>query len=98
MPQVNVSLSDQHKALITDLVESGQFHNASEVFEEGLRLVEAERNLELLKEQRLRQAVEEGLNDLNRGQFISLNSPDEISCHLRKLGAQASGRVSSSEE
>jgi antitoxin ParD1/3/4 len=36
----SISLSDQHRRLIDDLVAAGRYHGASEVVREGLRLLE----------------------------------------------------------
>ena len=43
MPRLNIELNDDHRALIANLIESGQFHDAGEVVLEGLRLLEADR-------------------------------------------------------
>ena len=86
MPMLNVVLSEDHEALVADLVNSGQFHNANEVLQEGLRLVEAKREQEIMKEQKMRQAIQAGLDDLDQGRFESLSGRDEMALHLRNLG------------
>jgi antitoxin ParD1/3/4 len=86
MPMLNVVLSEDHEALVADLVNSGQFHNANEVLQEGLRLVEAKREQDVLKEQKMRHAIQAGLDDLDQGRFESLSGRDEMALHLRNLG------------
>lgn len=56
MPNASVDLSDQLSGFIEAQVASGRFGSASEVVQEGLRLLE-ERELRL---QRLRDAIREG--------------------------------------
>jgi putative addiction module CopG family antidote len=53
MSTLNVVLSEHHEVLIADLVESGQFHNANDVLQEGLRLVEANHQQDARKEQKM---------------------------------------------
>jgi antitoxin ParD1/3/4 len=36
----SISLSDQHRRLVDDLVATGRYHGVSEVVREGLRLLE----------------------------------------------------------
>jgi len=55
---MNVSLTPHFQALVTELVTSGRYGNASEVIRDALRLLE-ERETRL---QMLRAAVEEGVN------------------------------------
>jgi antitoxin ParD1/3/4 len=86
MSTLHVVLSEHHEALIADLVESGQFHNANDVLQEGLRLVEANHQQDARKEQKMRQAIQAGLNDLDQGRFVTLKGHDEIALHLRNLG------------
>lgn len=40
MPTRNVVLSDHQSELVEELISSGRYQNASEVLQEGLRLVE----------------------------------------------------------
>ena len=97
MPVLNLVLSERQNVLLTDLIESGKFHDANEVFEEGLRLVDAERHLENLREQRLRLAVEEGLLDLDQSRFTPV-SEGELSLHMQRLGVRAAQQIGSSGE
>lgn len=98
MPTHQVVLSEHHEALISDLVDSGQFRNANEVVEEGLRLVEADRKSDAAKEQKMREAVQAGLEDLKNGRSVSLRDRNEIDSHIRKLGKRATGNRDSGAE
>lgn len=98
MPVHQVVLSEQHEALISDLVDSGQFRNANEVVEEGLRLVEADRKIDAAKEHKMREAAQAGLEDLKNGRSVSLRDRAEIDSHVRKLGKKAAARRDSGAE
>jgi antitoxin ParD1/3/4 len=92
MPMVHVVLSEQHSALIADLVEAGQFRTADEVLQEGLRLVEAERKPDTLKREKMGQAIQAGLEDLEQGRFVTLGNGDEVVRHIESLGHRAAER------
>jgi len=89
MPTLRVELSEDREALITHLIESGQFNNAGEVVLEGLRLVEADRKTDAEREQAMREAIRSGLDDLSEGRFVTLESHSEITGHVRSLGERA---------
>jgi antitoxin ParD1/3/4 len=87
-----VVLSEEHKALIAALVEAGQFRSADEVLQEGLRLVDLERKQDSLKQEKMRQAIQAGLEDLEQGRFLTLGSSDEVVRHIKSLGNRAEER------
>ena len=92
MRMLHVVLSEQHEALISDLVESGQFRSADEVLQEGLRLVEAERKQDALKEDEMRRAIQAGVEDLEHGRFVTLGNGDDVVRHISLLGQRAAER------
>ncbi len=57
MPTRNVVVTDQQAAFIQQLVEGGEYQNASEVLREGLRLVQERRAEHARKFEALRAAV-----------------------------------------
>lgn len=68
---MNVSLTPELERFITEQVESGRYRSASEVVRDAVRLLEqaiAERQAKL---EALRQAVEVGVGELDRGEGIS---------------------------
>jgi antitoxin ParD1/3/4 len=93
MPTRNVVLSEQQEALISDLIQSGEFLDAGEVVREGIRLVAASRLSDKAKEEEMRKAIRVGLDELNEGRFTSLSGPDELAAHLRVLGERAAAQV-----
>jgi antitoxin ParD1/3/4 len=57
MPTRNVVLTDHHEKVISDLVASGRYQNASEVLREGVRLIEARESREAAKLKLLQEAA-----------------------------------------
>ncbi len=85
MPTRNISLSDQFDGFIAASIEEGRYGNASEVVREGLRLLQQREAEDKAKIEWLRSAVQEGVDAIERGEFVTLHSSEEISSHLRGL-------------
>jgi putative addiction module CopG family antidote len=94
MPTLNIELNDDHRALIANLIESGQFQDAGEVVLEGLRLLEADRKPDAAREEEMRKAIRSGLDDLTQGRSVTLNDRDAIANHIRMLGERAARQAS----
>ena len=67
MPTRNVVLTDHQSSLITQLVSSGRYQNASEVLREGIRLIERREEECQIYLQALREAADAGLADIEAG-------------------------------
>jgi len=67
MPTRNVVLTEHQAGLVERLVASGRYQNASEVFREGLRLIERRDAEQAARIQALRDAVQQGDGDLVAG-------------------------------
>lgn len=85
MPTRNVVITQHQEALIASLVESGRFQNASEVLRAGLRLLESQESEDAARLARLREAIQVGLDDLERGDFIDFDSAEEAIAHLTEF-------------
>jgi antitoxin ParD1/3/4 len=72
MPTRNVNLTDLHDRLITKLVASGEYNNASEVVREGLRLLAERRKAHEAYVAWFKREVQKGLDQLDRGDFVSV--------------------------
>ena len=64
----NVSLTAPLDRFVEDRVTSGEFQNASEVVREGLRMLKRRTEVDAAKLARLRAAIQEGLDELDRGE------------------------------
>ena len=90
MPTRNINLTNQLDRFVEKRVASGRYGNASEVVREGLRLLEERERETKAKLEWLRGAVQEGLDDLDRGQSVELDTGRELDAHLRQLAKVAS--------
>ena len=90
MPTRNVNLTDHFDRFIEAGITSGRFSNASEVVREGLRLLEQRESEDKAKLQWLRAAVKQGFDEIDNGQFITLDSDKEIDNLLDQLAQEAS--------
>lgn len=87
MPTRNVFLTDHFDTFIASTIEEGQYGNASEVVREGLRLLERSQQEHRARVDWLRGAAQEGIDAIERGEYVTLFSSDEIASHLRGLRA-----------
>ena len=88
MPTRNVVLTEHHEKVISDLVASGRYQNASEVLREGLRLIEERDARNTARLQILQEAARAGFADFDAGRFIELED-DAIENLIGALGRQA---------
>lgn len=78
MPTRNVVLSDHLADLVTKLVESGRYQNASEVIREGLRLVESKAAEDELRLKAIREAVNAGVADIEAGRYRTFDTRESL--------------------
>ena len=83
---MNVSLTPELEKYISEKVESGLYHSASEVIREGLRLLKDQDALRKVRLHEVRQQIQEGMNS---GESQPLNVEDVID-RGRKRHAQRS--------
>lgn len=91
MPTRNVVLTDHHEQVISDLVASGRYQNASEVLREGLRLIEGRDALEAAKLKVLQDAARAGFADFDAGRFVELEQ-GAVDAFIGDLGRQSRER------
>ena len=77
MPTMNVSLTSEMVKFVEDEVASGDYVSASEVVRDALRALWHDRDVEDVKLQLLREAVDIGLQEADEGKF-SDRSIEEI--------------------
>ncbi|MCW3097051.1 MAG: parD4 [Chthonomonadaceae bacterium] len=66
---MNVSLTPELEQLVNNKVKSGMYHSASEVIREGLRLLKEQDDLRQSRINQLRQEVDIGVTQIERGQY-----------------------------
>jgi antitoxin ParD1/3/4 len=90
MPTRNINLTNQLDRFVEKRINSGRYGNASEVIREGLRLLEERERETKAKLEWLRTAVQEGLDDLDSGHSVELDTGRELDAHLKHLAKIAS--------
>lgn len=76
MPTMNVSLTAEQLAFVSQLATSGDYASASEVIRDGLRLLEREKAVDAEKIEILRREVGSGLADADDGRFDDRTAAD----------------------
>ena len=93
MPTRNVNLTEHFDRFIEARVTSGRFSNASEVVREGLRLLEQREREDKARLAWLRAAAKEGFDQLDRGDYVTLNSEDELDAFFDQIHEEASAEL-----
>ena len=88
-----VNLTEHFDRFIDDGISSGRFGNASEVVREGLRLLEQRELEDRAKIEWLRSAAKEGFDAIERGDYTSLRSKEELDDFLERIHEEASTEV-----
>ena len=89
MPTRNVVLTDRQAAMVTRLVGSGRYQNASEVIREGLRLVERREIEDDARLSALREAVDIGVTDIDEGRYRDFDTTETLRDHLSAMANEA---------
>jgi antitoxin ParD1/3/4 len=84
MPTMNVSLTAEQLAFVSQLANSGDYASASEVIRDGLRLLEREKAVDAEKIEILRREIGSGLADANAGRFDERTAADIARDIIRK--------------
>jgi antitoxin ParD1/3/4 len=76
MPTRNVSLTPEQDAFIDEVLRAGQYRNASEAVRDAIRALQQRRAMDVLKLERLRQSIDTGLADLDRGDYEDIDDAE----------------------
>jgi antitoxin ParD1/3/4 len=93
MPTRNVHLTEHFDKFIDAGIKSGRFSNASEIVREGLRLLEQREEEDRAKLEWLRKAAKEGFDAIDRGDFIVLNSDEDIDRFMTDIHDEVSAEL-----
>ena len=76
MPTRNVNLTSEQDAFIEAMVKAGKYQNASEAMRDAVRGLQARWQEQELKLRILRQALQTGIDALERGDFAEIADAD----------------------
>src|SRR5205809_8073144 len=83
---MNVSLTAELESLVNKKVKSGLSNSASEVVREALRLLKEQDELKRIRYQELKADIKSAVGQMDRGEFTTYDSPDEILKHVKAEG------------
>jgi len=75
---MNVSLTPSLEQYVRDCASTKDYNNASEVVREAIRLHKQKEDERQLKLERLRKAIQVGIDDLEQGNYTTINSEQEM--------------------
>ena len=92
---MNLSLTDELEAWISERVKSGLYRSSSEVVREALRLLKEQEELKALRRDELKAMIRQGIDDLDAGRSRSLDA--DVIADLKEfeetMPAEARGKV-----
>lgn len=97
MATQQLELSEHDSEFVRQCVLEGRYKDANEVVEAGLRLLEEREEEERLKLERLRAEVKKGMDDLENGRYVEVNSPEELQALFDKIKQEANRRLTSGQ-
>ena len=86
MPTRNISLTPEQDAFINEMLEAGEYRNASEAVRDAIRALQRRRVMEALKLDKLPVAIQQGVAALERGEFTEIEDED-LDAYLDDLAA-----------
>lgn len=93
MSAQQLELSEHDTDFVRRCVLEGRYKDANEVVEAGLRLLEEREEEERLQLERLRAEVQRGMDDLEAGRYVEVNSPEELQALFDRIKEEANRRL-----
>ena len=84
MPTRNISLTPEQDAFIDEVLEAGEYRNASEAVRDAIRALQQRRAEDALRLERLRLAIQAGVDALDRGEYTEV-SDEDLDAYLDSL-------------
>jgi antitoxin ParD1/3/4 len=91
MPTRNISLTAEQDAFVQEVVEAGEYQNASEAIRDALRVLQQRRKEDTLKLKVFRAQIKAGTDALDRGDFTEVDDAD-LEGYLDRLRIPAAKR------
>jgi antitoxin ParD1/3/4 len=87
-PTRNISLTPEQDAFVENVVEAGEYQNASEAVRDALRALQQRRREDALKLKLLRMQIKVGVDALDRGDFTEIAEAD-LESYLESLAVES---------
>jgi antitoxin ParD1/3/4 len=84
MPTRNISLTAEQDAFVEQVVEAGEYQNASEAIRDALRVLQQRRREDRLRLRALRAQIKAGTDAIDRGDFAEVDDAD-LESYLERL-------------
>lgn len=88
MPTRNISLTVEQDAFVQEVVEAGEYQNASEAIRDALRALQLRRKEDSLRLKALRAQIKAGTEALERGEFTEVDDAS-LEGYLERLKTSA---------
>lgn len=92
MPTRNISLTAEQDAFVEDVVDAGEYQNASEAIRDALRALQQRRREDSLRLRALRAQIKVGTDALERGDFAEIDDAD-LEGYLERLTTPGTKRM-----
>ena len=92
MPTRNISLTAEQDAFVQEVVEAGEYQNASEAVRDALRELQQRRREDRLRLKALRAQIKVGIDAIDRGDFVEVDEVD-LEAYLERLTTSAPKRA-----
>jgi antitoxin ParD1/3/4 len=92
MPTRNINLTAEQDAFVQEVVEAGEYQNASEAIRDALRVLKQRRKEDGLRLKALRAQIKAGVDALDRGDFAEVEDVD-LEGYLERLTTPVAKRV-----
>ena len=76
MPTRNISLTPEQDAFIDDVVQAGEYQNASEALRDAIRALQQRRAEDALKLDQLRLSIKAGIAALDHGDYTEVDEAE----------------------
>ncbi len=98
MPTRNINLTPHYDGFVADQLETGRFQNASEVVRAALSLMEQKNAEDEAKLEALRKEVMLGIESYERGDYITINSEEELDKLFEEMRAEVDAEIAAEQK
>lgn len=90
---MNVTLTPELEKIVEKKIKTGRFNSVGEVVREGLYLLDLEDDFQEMKRERLREELLKAKQQFENGQFITVNSAEQMKAYLEDIKQRGRKRL-----